>query len=747
MLENKDLSNMPWLASYGKDLPANLKYEDIPLFGFLDNAAKVYPKRKALIFKNYKMNFAQLHEKAEIFASNLRAQGLVTGDRVSIMLPNLPQTIIAFWGVLKAGGVVVMTNPLYMETELVHQIHDADVKYMIVLDMLWPKIDPLRDRLGIKKYFVTRISDGLGIPLNWLYYLKAKRENNWAKIPFDGKNILPWKSLTKKAERFSVKIDAPSETLALLQYTGGTTGISKGVMLTHGNLACNVQQILAILAKECEAQHTFLALMPYFHVYGLTTCLTLPTALGATIIPFPRYVPQDVLTATDKYKPTIFPGAPSIYISLMQQKDVAKYNLTSIRYCISGSAPMPVEHMKRFQELTGAEVIEGFGMTEASPVTHLNPIFGVRKAGSIGVPFPDTEARVVDMEVGSIPLPPHKAGELIIRGPQVMKGYLNRPDDTANTLRNGWLYTGDIATMDDDGYFYIVDRKKDMILVGGYNVYPREIDEVLHEHPDIKEAVSVGIPHPTRGEIIKAYVVLRDGAELTSADVISYCRAKLANYKIPKKVEFRDGLPKTAIGKVLRRMLRDEEEIKMKKLAERTAARAARNAQKAEEEAVAKAEAEAQAKADAIAQTEAKAKAKADAKAEAKAKSVAKAKAKAEAKAEAKAKKQNKAAGKTEPIVEAVAAVPAVEVAPSVEAIDPAAPLATENILADKDTGPTIVANYAATGDAATPNGTMPEQTMMSDFDSTDFELPDAGLDMSGTAADMSNISTRKSAQ
>ena len=555
----------PWLAHYDAGVPATITYETMPLFAFLDRAAAQTPRRHALVFRNMRITYAKLQEQAEILAASLRARGVKPGDKVSIMLPNLPQTIIAFWGVLKAGGVVVMTNPLYMEKELVHQIHDSGAKHMITVDLVWPKIAPLREKLGITTYFVTRVSDGLRFPLNWLYKFKAKREGSWRDVPFDNTGVVEWKKLFTSRERLSVTVDAPEKTLALLQYTGGTTGISKGVMLTHHNLSVNVQQIEAILGDACNADHTFLGLMPYFHVYGLTTCLLLPTALRATVIPFPRYVPKDVLEGIHKHKPTIFPGAPSIYISLMQQKDVGNYNLRSIMYCISGSAPMPLEHTKRFRELTGAEVIEGFGLTEASPVTHLNPIRGKHKTGSIGLPFPDTEARVVDMEVGLVPLPSGKIGELIIRGPQVMQGYWNRPDETANTLRNGWLYTGDIATMDEEGYFYIVDRKKDMFLVGGYNVYPREIDEVLYEHPKIKEAVTVGVPHPTRGETIKVFIVPQPGETLTKAEVVAHCREKLANYKVPKQVEFRDDLPKTIVGKVLRRALRAEEEERQKK--------------------------------------------------------------------------------------------------------------------------------------------------------------------------------------
>ncbi len=560
MSEQNTAYAFPWLAHYDEHVPASIAYETLPLFTYLDRAAEAHPKRTAIIFRNRRISYHDLRSMAETVAANLHEQGIAPGDRVSLMLPNLPQSIVAFWGVLKAGGVVVMTNPLYMEKELVHQLEDSGAQHMITVDLLWPKLEKLRSKLNIRKYFITRISDGLAFPLNWLYRLNAKREGTAPQVPYDGTSVFPWRTLLSGKKRLSVTITDPANTLALLQYTGGTTGIAKGVMLTHYNLAVNAQQCSAMLHGLHNEEHTFLGLLPYFHVFGLTVCLLFPTLLASTVIPFPRYVPKDVLDGIVKYKPTIFPGAPSVYISLMQQKDIGKYDLTSIRYCISGSSPMPVEQMRRFAGLTGANIIEGFGLTEASPVTHLNPIDGVHKAGSIGVPFPDTEARIVDMELGSVPLPPGKVGELIIRGPQVMRGYWNRPDETASTLRNGWLYTGDIATMDEDGYFSIVDRKKDMIIVGGYNVYPREIDEVLYEHPKVQEAVSVGVPHPTRGEIIKAYIVPKAGEKLTKGEIMDHCRQQLANYKLPRQVEFREELPKTIVGKVLRRALRAEEE-------------------------------------------------------------------------------------------------------------------------------------------------------------------------------------------
>ncbi|MGE4299362.1 MAG: long-chain fatty acid--CoA ligase [Desulfovibrionaceae bacterium] len=532
------------------------------LHALLDRAAEEYPGRTAIIFRNWKMSYAALRARAEAMAAALRRLGLKRGERVSVMLPNLPQTIITFWAILKAGGVVVMTNPLYMESELTHQLGDADCRIMVTLDHLWPRIAPLRNRLPVEKFIITRVSDCLGFPLNLLYRFKAQRDGLPRDVPLDNRTVLAWKELARGRERVNEPVADPLGELALLQYTGGTTGVSKGVMLTHANMVANVRQCHAMLHDLGRRPEVFLGLPPYFHVYGLTVCLLLGTAVAATMLPFPRYVPQDLLDAIEKLRPTIFPGAPSVYISLMQQKGIADRDLSSLTYCVSGSAPMPVEILRRFEEKTGAIIAEGYGLTEASPVTHLNPLHGERKVGGIGLPLPGTEARIVDMEVGSIPLPPGKVGELVIRGPQVMRGYWNRPDETAGALRNGWLYTGDIAVMDEQGYFTIVDRKKDMVIIGGYNVYPREIDEVLHTHPKVLEAVCVGMSHPTRGESLKAFVVVKPGEELTRPEVIAWCRQKLANYKVPRQVEFRDDLPKSIVGKVLRRALKEEEDRK-----------------------------------------------------------------------------------------------------------------------------------------------------------------------------------------
>jgi len=555
----------PWFAHYEDYVPRVTNIWQKPLYSLLDEAAESYPQRKAIIFQNTSITYRALREKAEFFAGALRRMGVKPGERIAIMLPNLPQTVIAFWGAIKAGAVVVMTNPLYMEKELLQNMRDSGAEHMILLDLLWPRVAALRDRLPLRNFIVTGVEDGLSFPLNWLYRFKKSRSASPA-IPYDNKNVFAWKHFCRGAQRHAEPIADPVNTPVMLQYTGGTTGLPKGVVLSHANLGTNCRQVLDIINITAESHHTFLSLLPFFHVYGLSLGLLIPVYLAGTTLPLPRYVPQDVLRIIPKYKVTIFPGAPSVYISLLQQKDLPRYDLTSIQICVSGSAPLPREIFRRFQEVTGAAILEGYGLTEASPITHLNPLGRQgQKENSIGMPAPGTDARIVDMEGGSLTLPPGKMGELIIRGPQVMSGYWRKPDETASALRNGWLYTGDLATMDEDGYFYIVDRKKDMVLVGGYNVYPREVDEVLLEHPKVLEAVSVGINDGIRGEVLKAYVVPREGEELTKAEVIAWCRSKLASYKVPRLVEFRAELPKTIVGKILRRALREEEERKSDK--------------------------------------------------------------------------------------------------------------------------------------------------------------------------------------
>ena len=544
----------PWLANYDHGVPTSLSFTPTHLCELLDTAANNHPDNTALIFRSYSLTYAQLRDQAETVAANLHKHGVNPGDRVALMMPNMPQMVIGFWGVLKAGGVVVMTNPLYMEKELHHQMTDSGTRHIILMDACWAKIEPFRDNIGVEKFFVASLDD---------HSLFPESEDPLASLPFDGERLVRYESLLEGDERLSVPYGDPHTTLALLQYTGGTTGTPKGVMLSHANQTSNVEQFSLFLYTLRNSPQIFAALLPLFHVYGLATCLLAPTAMAAACVMIPRYDPGEFLKLVQQHKITMYPGAPSVYLSLLQHKDFAKYDLSSLRFGISGSAPIPAEALERFQTISDSKIIEGYGLTESSPITHLTPALGTQKFGSIGLPLPGTDARIVDMDVGTIQMPVGELGELIVRGPQVMSGYYNRPDETAGALRNGWLYTGDIAYMDKDGYFYIVDRKKDMAIVGGYNVYPREIDDVLLGHPKIKEAVSVAVLHPTRGEMIKAFVVPREGENLTVTEIVGYCRKHLANYKVPRQVEFREALPRAATGKILRRVLRDEERGKL----------------------------------------------------------------------------------------------------------------------------------------------------------------------------------------
>ncbi len=554
----------PWHAHYEGNAPAEFNFTACNLQDFLAEAAENAPKTNAIEFHNFKMTYEKLNEKAENIAAGLKQLGIEKGDRIAIMLPNIPQTVMAFWGAIKAGAIVVMTNPLYMEKELTHHFNDSKPKVLITLDLFWSKIKPLKEKLGVEKYIVTRISEALAFPLNYLQILKAKRSKEFIDLPFDGKNVISWKNLLKTKERYTAPFSDPKSTIALLQYTGGTTGFSKGAMLTHANLSIQIQQLRQVVRAENDGiNHLFIAVMPFFHVFGLVGCLILPAVFKAPTIPVPRYVPADLLEIIKKYRPTFFCGAPSIYISLMQQKKIKEVDMTCIKYCISGSSPFPLASLKRFQELTKAKITEGLGLTEASPVIAANPVYGLQKAGSVGVAIPGTELKIVDPEDGVTELGNNEPGELLAKGPQVMLGYWNHPEETANSIRDGWLYTGDIAYRDDDGYYFIVDRKKDMAIVGGYNVYPSEIDEVLYEYPKIHEAVSLSIPHRSKGEILKAYIVPKPGEKINPAEIMAYCREKLASYKVPRIIEIREELPKSMVGKILRRALRDEEEKKL----------------------------------------------------------------------------------------------------------------------------------------------------------------------------------------
>ena len=550
--------NKPWLANYEKGVPEFVEYEDVCLPAFLDRSAERFPDRSALNFQGYRIRFRQLREMVDRFASALSAFGVNRGDRVALLLPNTIPCVAAYYAVLKIGAIVVMNNPLYSDRELDHQFNDSGAKLLVTLDLLGNRMIDLRPKTRIKQIVITSIGDYLPFPKNWLFPLVAKKKKLAADVkPAD--DVFKWKAVLADHEPNPPAVTLGFEDVAMYQYTGGTTGVSKGVMLTHANLSKNVQQCRAWFPTFKEGAEVMLGALPFFHVFGLTTAMNFAIYMGWEDILVPKPQPEQLLEAIGKYKPTFAPLVPTMYIGILNHANIDRTPLTSIKGCFSGSAPLPVEVIRDFEKRTGAVIVEGYGLTETSPVTHINPFAGgKRKVGSIGLPIPDTECRIVDLDDGRTDLPTGETGELMVKGPQVMTGYWNKPDATAETLVDGWLHTGDIAQMDAEGYFYIVDRKKDMIISGGYNVYPRDIEEVFFEHPKVQEATAIGIPHPKRGEAVKVFIVLKEGATATQEEMIAFCHEKLAKYKWPTEVEFRTELPKSNVGKVLKKELRQK---------------------------------------------------------------------------------------------------------------------------------------------------------------------------------------------
>ncbi|WP_413787074.1 AMP-binding protein [Rossellomorea sp. YZS02] len=557
--------NKPWLAEYPAEIPKELNLVEKPLQSYLTDAASIYGERTAIHFMGKEIGYKELYESALTFAGYLKTLGINKGDRVAIMLPNTPQSVIAYYGILYAGGVVVQTNPLYMEREIEYQMKDSGAKVILTLDILYPRVSKVMKNTDLEHIIVTAIKDYLPFPKNLIYpYIQKKQYGIVVKVDHAGQNHLFTEIMKREKGEVIPREEFDFENdLALLQYTGGTTGFPKGVMLTHKNLVANASMCDAWLYKCKKGEEKMLGILPFFHVYGMTAVLILSVMQGYQMILLPKFDAETTLKTIQKQKPTLFPGAPTIYIGLLNHPELKKYDLSSIDSCLSGSAPLPVEVQQQFEEVTGGKLVEGYGLTESSPVTHSNFLWDkARIKGSIGVPWPGTDSAVFSMETGE-PLPPNEMGEIVVKGPQVMKGYWNRPEETEQTLKDGWLLTGDIGYMDEKGYFYVVDRKKDMIIAGGFNIYPREIEEVLYEHPAIQEVVAAGVPDPYRGETVKAYVVLKEGESLTEEELNEYSRKYLAAYKVPRIYEFRKELPKTAVGKILRRSLVEEERQKI----------------------------------------------------------------------------------------------------------------------------------------------------------------------------------------
>jgi long-chain acyl-CoA synthetase len=561
-MTSAESTSRAWWRAYDPGVPTQIEVPETPLHALLSASAARVPDRAAIRFFGRSVTYRELDEAVNRFANALIGLGVARGDRVALFMPNCPQMVIAYYGGLRAGAVVVPCSPLYVESELEHQLADAGASVIVCLSALFDRVQAIRGRLpSLRHVLVTNIKEYFPVRLRLLFTLaKERRDGHRVRLPRDGRTSDLGRVMAS-APTSAPGVSVRADDLALLQYTGGTTGLAKGAMLSHRNLVANTFQVRAWVMNlaDPDGNDIVLGVLPLFHIYAMATVMNFSIAAGGTMVLLPRFVADDVLKAIDREKPHFFPGVPTMYMALNSSSKLARYNLRSLKGAISGAASLPRELQARFEELTGARLVEGYGLTEASPVTHSAPLVGVRKLGSIGIPVPSTDAAIFDQETGTHQLGPGEIGELAVRGPQVMQGYWRRPDETARVLRNGWLFTGDVASMDDDGYFTIVDRKKDMIITGGMNVYPRDVEEPLYAHPKIKEAVAVGIPDERWGEAVKVYIVLKNGQTASEQEIVDYCHARMARYKVPKFVEFRQELPKTLVGKFLRRKLLEEE--------------------------------------------------------------------------------------------------------------------------------------------------------------------------------------------
>jgi long-chain acyl-CoA synthetase len=560
------MTSRPWLARYDAGVPPHLEYPAVPVFHFLDEAARRCPERPCLIFQDQTSTYSEVASQTDGLASALLNFGIRKGERVGIFMPNCPEFVLAYFAILKAGAVVVAINPLYTPTEIVHQVNDAGLETIFCAAGLYERIKIAQPETNMSRIIVTGRavlqSDDLHFHDLFNQASKANRKDTRGQsLPSGSSDPSETPGFSAPSGAFGSLVSKSKITpddIALFQYTGGTTGIPKAAVALHRNLMANALQFKAWMSTLQEEEETFLLALPVYHIYGMVCGMLLGMALRASlvIIPNPRDIP-DLLSAIQTHRVTYFPAAPTLYNAINNHPDViaGKVDLTSIKACISGSAPLMKETKQRFEGLTGGRIVEGYGLSEAPTATHCNPLGGENRPGSIGLPLPDVDARIVDPQDGEVDMPVGEAGELIIQSPQVMLGYHNMPEETALVMRDGWLYTGDIARMDGDGYFYIIDRKKELIKPGGMEVWPREVEETIIAHPGVLEVAVAGIPDVYRGETVKAWVVLKVGEKVTGADIQDWCRQRLAPFKIPTEVEFRTELPKSSVGKVLKSKL------------------------------------------------------------------------------------------------------------------------------------------------------------------------------------------------
>lgn len=551
------MDDRPWLKQYDKGVPYTIEYPPVPLFYFLQAAARKYPQMPCTIFKGAKITYKEMDEITDRLAAGLMDLGVKKGDRVGIFMPNLPQFVMAYFAILKAGAVVVATNPLYSAREIEHQLNDAGIEVILALSNYYNLIKQVQPKTKLRTVVVANLKEALPPVLAFLFSLTKEKKGGF-RVQLIAGDFWMKDLIEKHKAQGGPKVAVTADDVALFQYSGGTTGISKGAVALHRNLVANTLQIRSWFTSSEDGKEVFLMAIPLFHVYGMVAgmCFAIQAAATMVMIPDPRDT-KDVLENLQKYKATFYPGVPTMYNAINNHPDVQarKYNLSSIKACMSGSAALMRETKEKFEELTGGKLVEGFGVSEAPTASHCNPPFGKNPPGSMGLPLPDVECRIISLDDEVTVLPPGEIGELVIKSPNVMRGYHNMPTETENTLRDGWLYSGDIARMDEEGFFYIVDRKKELIKPGGYQVWPREVEEVIATHPKVMEVGVAGIPDAYRGETVKAWVVLKPGETLAEEEVREWCKERLAKFKAPTHVEFRSELPKTTVGKILRREL------------------------------------------------------------------------------------------------------------------------------------------------------------------------------------------------
>lgn len=543
-----------WHKHYNPDVPPELVFDRITLSEMLSRSAQSFPDTTALIYMGKNIGYRELDGLVNRFARALEALGVKKGHTIAVLLPNIPQAIIANYAAFRIGAVAAQNNPLYTERELANQLADSDAKVLVTLDILLPRARKIQSETKVGTIITCHINDYLPFPKKQLFpYVKKGMYRKVVRQP----GVFRFMDLLAQYPGDSIPEQAGWDDVGALLYTGGTTGVSKGVMLTHANMSCNVQQLRWWFPDLKEGCESMMGVFPFFHSAGFTGIQNLCMATASTIVLVPRPEPGIIIELLRKFKPCYLPGVPTIFAALLNDRRFTSMDLKFIKGFIAGAAPLAVETMKELKRLTGGDIINVYGLTEITPMGTASPWKGTIKPGTVGIPLPNTDLKIVDVDDPAKVLKQGEAGEILFKGPQVMKGYYKRPDETTAVLRDGWLHTGDIGFLDEDGYLTIVDRKKDMIVASGFNIFPQEVDEVLMEHPGILEACTIGVPDRYRGEAPKSYVVLKDGDLLSTEEIVEFCKQRLAPYKVPRQIEFIDELPKTPVGKILRREVKE----------------------------------------------------------------------------------------------------------------------------------------------------------------------------------------------